>query len=55
MQHGRNILVFAYSGHLATLLLDLVITLCRALGTKNGCGIDTSIGIESGIAVLAPY
>jgi hypothetical protein len=27
----------------------------RALGTKNGCGIDTRIGMESGIAVLAPY
>jgi hypothetical protein len=50
--HSRNILVFAYSGHLATQSLN---DTTQALGTKNGCGIDTSIGIELGIAVLAPF
>jgi hypothetical protein len=50
--HGRNILVFVYSGHLATQSLN---DTTRALSTKNRCGIDTSIGIELGIAVLAPF
>jgi hypothetical protein len=27
----------------------------QALSTKNGCGINTRIGMESGIAVLALY